>query len=57
MLTKLLSGRNIIKSVITLVVFSVFSVFWLREAITLQHLAGFALIVAGCFLVFSASGS
>jgi uncharacterized protein (DUF486 family) len=46
------------QEVITLVVFSCFSVFWLREAITLQHLAGFALICAGCFLVFTAaSGS
>lgn len=46
-----------IQEVITLVVFSVFSVFWLREAITLQHVAGFTLIVAGCFLVFNASTS
>ena len=46
-----------IQEVITLVVFSLFSVFWLREAITLQHVAGFALIVAGCFLVFHASAS
>jgi uncharacterized protein (DUF486 family) len=44
------------QEVITLVVFSGFSVFWLREAITLQHMAGFTLIVAGCFLVFNASG-
>jgi uncharacterized protein (DUF486 family) len=44
-----------IQEIITLVVFSGFSVLYLREAITLQHLAGFALIVAGCFLVFSAS--
>jgi uncharacterized protein (DUF486 family) len=42
------------QEVITLVVFSVFSVFYLREAITLQHVAGFTLIVAGCFLVFHA---
>jgi uncharacterized protein len=44
-----------IQEVVTLIVFSIFSVFWLREAITLQHAAGFALIVAGCFLVFNAS--
>jgi uncharacterized protein len=43
------------QEVITLVVFSGYSAFWLREAITLQHVAGFTLIVAGCFLVFSAS--
>lgn len=46
------------QEVITLIVFSCFSVFYLREAITLQHVAGFVLIVCGCFLVFSAgSGS
>ena len=42
------------QEVITLVVFSGFSVLWLREPITLQHGAGFALIVAGCFLDFNA---
>jgi uncharacterized protein (DUF486 family) len=43
------------QEVITLVVFSGFSVFYLREAITAQHVAGFALIVAGCCLVFHAN--
>ena len=45
------------QEVITLVVFSCFSVFYLREAITLQHVAGFMLIIAGCVLVFHAGGS
>ena len=45
------------QEVITLIVFSCFSVFYLREAITLQHVAGFVLIVCGCFLVFSAGSS
>jgi len=45
------------QEVITLIVFSGFSVLYLREAITLQHVAGFALIVAGCFLVFTAGSS
>jgi uncharacterized protein (DUF486 family) len=43
------------QEVITLIVFSGFSAFYLREAITLQHLAGFTLIVGGCFLVFTAT--
>jgi uncharacterized protein (DUF486 family) len=43
-----------VQEVVTLTVFCAFSVFYLREPITLQHAAGFALIVAGCFLVFRA---
>ena len=43
-----------IQEVITFVVFIVFSVFWLGEAITLQHLIGFAVIVAGAAIVFRA---
>jgi uncharacterized protein len=42
------------QEVITLVVFSGFSVFWLKEALTLNHLIGFALIVAGAAFVFKA---
>ena len=41
-----------IQEVITLVVFSVFSVFYLREAVRWNHLAGFALIVGAVFLIF-----
>ena len=37
---------------ITFVVFSIFSVFYLGQAITVNHAIGFALICAGAFLVF-----
>ena len=40
------------QEVITLAVFAVFSVFWLGEKITLNHVIGFALICAGAFFVF-----
>jgi uncharacterized protein (DUF486 family) len=40
--------------VITLCVFAVFSVVVLKEAITVNHLVGFSLIVAGAFFVFKA---
>ena len=43
-----------IQEVITLAVFSGFSVLYLGESITWQHVAGFALILAGCALVFHA---
>ncbi len=42
------------QEVITLSVFVIFSVFYLREAITWNHLAGFALIAAGAALIFRA---
>lgn len=41
-----------IQEVITLVVFSVFSVTYLREAIRWNHLLGFLLIVAAVFVIF-----
>lgn len=41
-----------IQEVITLIVFSGFSVFWLKEALTLNHVIGFALIAAGAAFVF-----
>lgn len=41
-----------IQEVITLAVFVVFSVVFLKEAITVNHLVGFSLIVAGAFFVF-----
>jgi uncharacterized protein (DUF486 family) len=41
-----------IQEVITLTVFAIFSVVVLKEAITLNHLVGFSLIVAGAFFVF-----
>jgi len=42
------------QEVITLAVFAVFSVVYLREAITWNHLAGFALIAAGAAIIFRA---
>jgi uncharacterized protein len=42
------------QEVITLAVFVVFSVFYLKEAITMNHLVGFALIALGAFFVFKA---
>jgi uncharacterized protein (DUF486 family) len=41
-----------IQEVVTLAVFSVFSVLYLKEAFTLNHLVGFALIGLGAFFVF-----
>jgi uncharacterized protein len=41
-----------IQEVITFAVFAVFSVFFLKQAITVNHLIGFALIAAGAFFVF-----
>ena len=43
-----------IQEVITLSVFVVFSVTYLKEAITWNHLAGFALIALGATLIFRA---
>jgi uncharacterized protein (DUF486 family) len=43
------------QEVITLIVFSVFSAAYLKEPVTPQHLAGFALIAAGAALVFTAN--
>jgi len=40
------------QEVITLVVFAAFSVLYLKEALTLNHLVGFALIAAGAFFIF-----
>ena len=41
-----------IQEVITLLVFAVFSVFYLKTQLTLNHAVGFALIAAGAFFVF-----
>ncbi len=43
-----------IQEVITLVVFMVFSVFYLGQNITLNHVIGFALICGGAALIFRA---
>jgi uncharacterized protein len=45
-----------IQEVITLLVFAVFSIVYLKEALTWQHGVGFALIAAGAAFVFSARG-
>ncbi|MCX5708349.1 MAG: DMT family protein [Candidatus Omnitrophica bacterium] len=41
-----------IQEVITLVVFSVFSVFYLNESLKWNHLVGFALIIVAVFFIF-----
>lgn len=41
-----------IQEVITFAVFTVFSVMYLKQAITMNHMIGFALIAAGAFFVF-----
>lgn len=40
------------QEVITLVVFAIFSVVYLKEQLTWNHAVGFALIAAGAFFVF-----
>ncbi|MCL6709419.1 DMT family protein [Pseudomonas sp. R2.Fl] len=40
------------QEVITLIVFSGFSVLWLKETLTVNHLIGFALIATGAAFVF-----
>lgn len=40
------------QEVITLIIFALFSVFYLKEALTINHAVGFALIMAGAFFVF-----
>ena len=42
------------QEVITLVVFAGFSVFWLKESLTINHAIGFALIALGASFVFRA---
>ncbi|MDH6234341.1 uncharacterized protein (DUF486 family) [Mesorhizobium soli] len=43
-----------IQEVVTLTVFAVFSVFYLKEALTWNHALGFALIAGGAALIFRA---
>jgi len=43
-----------IQEVITLIVFVVFSFFYLGEKITLHHIGGFALIALGAYFIFHA---
>lgn len=41
-----------IQEVVTLGVFALFSIFWLKEAITINHVIGFALIALGASFIF-----
>ena len=45
-----------IQEVITLVIFVVFSLVYLKESLTWNHLVGFALIAVGAAFVFRGSG-
>ncbi len=40
------------QEVITLSVFALFSIFWLKEDLSWNHAIGFALIAAGAFFIF-----
>jgi uncharacterized protein (DUF486 family) len=46
------SELKAMQEVITLAVFAVFSVLWLKEPFTLNHAVGFCLIGLGAFVVF-----
>ena len=46
------SELKAMQEVITLGVFAIFSVAWLKEPFTLNHATGFALIAIGAFFVF-----
>ena len=41
-----------IQEVITLVVFAGFSIFFLKEPLTINHLVGFGLIIGGAYFIF-----
>jgi hypothetical protein len=41
-----------IQEVLTLSVFAVFSIFYLKEPLTWNHAIGFSLIIAGAFFIF-----
>ncbi len=41
-----------IQEVITLTVFAGFSILYLKEPLTINHLVGFTLIVAGAYFIF-----
>ena len=47
-----LGQLKVLQEVITLIVFSGFSVFFLKESLTINHGIGFALIAAGAAFVF-----
>jgi uncharacterized protein (DUF486 family) len=41
-----------IQEVITLAVFAIFSIFFLKEPLTINHLVGFGLILGGAYFIF-----
>lgn len=41
------------QEIITLIVFSIFSVFYLKETLRWNHLAGFAMIIGAVFFIFN----
>jgi uncharacterized protein (DUF486 family) len=43
-----------IQEVVTLAVFAVFSIVYLKQGITLNHVVGFALIASGAYFIFRA---
>lgn len=43
---------KILQEIITLIVFSIFSITYLKEAISLNHLIAFALMIAAAYFVF-----
>jgi hypothetical protein len=43
-----------IQEVVTLTIFAVFSIVYLKQGITLNHVVGFALIASGAFFIFRA---
>ena len=45
---------KIMQEIITLAVFVLFSVFYLKEAITINHVIGFTFMAVGAFFVFRA---
>jgi len=46
------SELKAMQEVITLAVFALFSVTWLKEPVTANHMVGFAMIALGAFFVF-----
>lgn len=49
------SQLKTIQEVITLIIFAGFSIFWLKESLTYNHLIGFALIAIGASFIFRAT--
>jgi uncharacterized protein len=43
-----------IQEVVTLTIFAIFSIFYLKQGLTWNHVVGFALIASGAFFIFRA---